>query len=149
MSPISETEGLEALNQIAAANREMADRIKSPGWYSWSLSLMIGGLIAVQEAPLPAIFAYEVFFFVALALLVRAYKRRTGVWIMGYRAGRTRWVAVGAAAVGVTIMLSAVFLYRAMDVRGACIAAGAILTLLMRLYCGLWQKAYRRDLGVA
>ena len=98
MSPISETESLEALNQIAAANREMAERVRAPGWYSWSLSLMMGGLAAVQEFPLPVIFGYEIAFFVALFFLIRAYKRKSGIWIPGYRAGRTRWVASGGGS---------------------------------------------------
>jgi len=149
MSPISGAEGLEALNQIAAANREMADRVKGPGWYSWSLSLMMGGLAAVQEFPLPVIFGYEVFFFVALFFLVRAYRRTTGVWIPGYRAGRTRWVAIGGALVLAAVMMGGVYLYWEMGIHGACIAGGVILAALTRVHCYLWAKAYRRDLGVA
>jgi hypothetical protein len=149
MSPISDTESLEALNQIAAANREMADRVKAPGWYNWSLALLMGGMAAVQEAPLPAIFAYEVFFLVGVALLVRAYKRKTGVWIPGYRAGRTRWVSFGGAALVGAIMVGGVGLYRFMGVHGACIAAGVVVTALTRIHCYVWEKAYRRDLGVA
>jgi len=95
------------------------------------------------------IFAYEVAFLVALAVLVRAYKRRSGVWIPGYRAGRTRWVAIGGGLVGGGIVLAGVYAYRVMGIDGACIAAGVILTALTRLHCHLWEKAYRRDLGVA
>jgi hypothetical protein len=149
MSPISETEGLAALDQIAAANRDMADRVKAPGWYSWSLSLMMGGLVAMMEAPPLWLIAYEAAFLVGLALLVRAYRRRTGVWIPGYRAGRTRWVAVGGAAVYLVIIITAVWLDREMGVRGACIAAGIAVAALTRLHCRLWERAYRRDLGVA
>jgi hypothetical protein len=149
MSPITEAEGLEALNQIAAANREMADRVKAPGWYNWTLSLGIGGLAAVQEAPLWAIFGYEALFFVVLALAVRAYKRKSGIWIPGYRAGRTRWVAIGAALIYFVVFMTGVYLYRFMGVHGACIAAGVILTAACRVHCYVWEKAYRRDLGVA
>lgn len=149
MSPISKTEGLEALDQIAAANREMADRVKAPGWYNWTLSLGLGGLAAVQEGPLALIFGYEIAFLVVVAILVSAYKRKTGVWIPGYRSGRTRWVAFGGAATFAVVFMGGVFLYREMNLRGACIAAGVIIAALARLQCHLWQKAYRRDLGVA
>lgn len=149
MSPISEAEGRTALDQIAQANREMADRIKGPGWYGWSLSLMLGGLVAVQEAPLLAVFGYEAFFLVALALLVRAYRRRTGIWIPGYRAGRTRWVMLAALSVYLPLFLGSVYLYREMHIRGACIAGGVVMAGLARVYCHFWEKAYRRDLGVA
>jgi hypothetical protein len=149
MSPISEAESREALEQIAAANREMADRVKAPGWYNWSLSLGLGGLVAMMEAPIAWLLVYEAAFFVGLALLVSAYRRRSGVWIPGYRAGRTRWVAFGAAAIYVAIILTAVYLYREMNIRGACIVAGVIITGVTRLHCHVWEKAYRRDLGVA
>ncbi|MDE2487898.1 MAG: hypothetical protein KGO51_10915 [Alphaproteobacteria bacterium] len=149
MSPISQTESLEALNQIAAANREMADRVRAPGWYSWSLSLMLGGLAAVQELPLTYVFAYEAVFFVALAFLVRAYKRKAGVWIPGYRAGRTRWVAVGSAVVYAVVFIGSYYIDHELGVRGACIAGGVLIAALARVHCHLWEKAYRRDLGVA
>ena len=149
MSPISEAEGLDALNQIAAANREMADRVKAPGWYNWSLALGVGGLLAVQEAPLPFIFGYEVAFLIGIAILVRAYRRRSGVWIPGYRAGRTRWVAIGGALVYAVLFMGSVWLYREMGIRGACIVGGIVLAGLARMHCYIWEKAYRRDLGVA
>lgn len=149
MSPISETEGLEALNQIAAANREMADRVKAPGWYNWSLSLGLGGLAAVQEAPVAVIFGYEAAFLILVAVLVRAYRRQRGVWIPGYRAGRTRWVAIGGAVFYAAIFMAGVILYREMHLRDACIAAGVVIAAGARLHCHFWEKAYRRDLGVA
>lgn len=149
MSSISELEGRKALEQIANANREMADRVKPPGWYNWSLSLGLGGLAAVQEAPLPVIFGYEVVFLGVVAVLVSAYRRKSGIWLPGYRSGRTRWVALGGAAAYAAVFLGGVFLYREMNIRGACVAAGLIVATLARFQCHFWQKAYRRDLGVA
>ena len=149
MSPISETEGLEALNQIAAANREMADRVRAPGWYSWSLSLGMGGLLAVQEFPVVVVFAYEAVFLLGLAALVTAYRRTSGVWIPGYRAGRTRWVALGGGAVYAVVFLASVYLKRELHLDGACLAGGVVLAALSRAHCYFWEKAYRRDLGVA
>lgn len=149
MSPISEAEGLQALDEIAAANRQMADRVKPPGWYNWSLSLGLGGLLAVQEFPVVVVFAYEALFLVGLAVLVTAYRRRSGVWIPGYRAGRTRWVAFGGAAVYGAVMLISVYLKRDLHLDGACLVGGVILAGLARAHCYIWEKAYRRDLGVA
>jgi hypothetical protein len=149
MSPISETESLQALNEIAAANREMADRVHAPGWYNWSLSLGMGGLLAVQEFPPVFVFAYEAAFLLLIAVLVIAYKRQRGVWIPGYRAGRTRWVAVGGATVYAAIMVASVYLRRELHIQGACLAGGVLLAALVHVHCWLWEKAYRRDLGVA
>lgn len=149
MSPISEAESLQALDQIAAANREMADRVRAPGWYNWSLSLGMGGLLAVQEFPVQVVFAYEALFLVAIAVLVTVYKRRRGVWIPGYRAGRTRWVAIGGTAVYAATFLLSAYLQHDLHLRGACLVGGVILAALVHVHCWLWEKAYRRDLGVA
>jgi hypothetical protein len=149
MSPITEAEGLEALNQIAAANREMAERAKAPGWYHWALGALIGGMAAVQEAPGLWMVAYYPVFMAGVVLLVRAYKRHTGMWIPGYRAGRTRWVAIGGAALVGVLMIGAVFLKREMGLHGACLAAGLLLAGIVTAQGYLWEAAYRRDLGVA
>jgi hypothetical protein len=149
MSPISETESLQALDQIAAANRDMADRVRAPGWYSWSLALGLGGLCAVQEFSVTMVIAYEALFLVGLAVLVAAYRRTRGVWIPGYRAGRTRWVAVGGAVVYAALFMGCVYLKRDLHLDGACLVGGVIMTAVARAHCYLWEKAYRRDLGVA
>lgn len=149
MSPISETESLQALDQIAAANREMADRVRAPGWYNWSLSLGLGGLLAVQEFPVAVVFTYEALFLVGLAVLVTAYRRTRGVWIPGYRAGRTRLVAIGGAVVYAALFLGCVFLKRDLHLEGACLVGGVVMAALARVHCYLWEKAYRADLGVA
>jgi hypothetical protein len=145
---MTERERLEQLDLIAAANRQMAERAKAPGWYHWALGLLIGGLAAVQAAPIPWVFAYYAVFGLGVALLVRAYRRHTGMWIPGYRAGRTRWVAVGGAILVAGIMLGAVALERDLGLRGACLAAGVLLAGLVTGQGYLWEKAYRRDLGV-
>ena len=149
MSPITETERLQALAAIEATNRQMAERAKAPGWYHWALGLLVGGMVAAQEAPYPWMVAYYPIFLAGLALLMRAYKRHTGMWIPGYRAGRTRWVAVGGAALIGGLMIAAVWLRREEGVQGACLAAGVLTVGLVTAQGYLWEKAYRRDLGVA
>jgi hypothetical protein len=149
MSPISEAEREEALSAIQAANRRMADRAKAPGYYHATLGLLGGGAVAVQEAPWPWRLAYYAVLIVAMALLVRAYRRKTGLWISGYRAGRTRWVAVGVAAIFVLVAAGAIWLTFQEHVHGACLVAGVLIAGLVTAAGYLWERAYRRDLGVA
>jgi hypothetical protein len=127
----------------------MADRVKAPGWYHWTLGLLMGGMAAVQEAPVPWIFAYYPVFGVGLVVLVRAYKKHTGMWVPGYRAGRTRWVAVGGGLIAGAVLMGGVLLKRGLGLDGACLAAGIIVAAWTTALGYVWQKAYRRDLGVA
>ena len=145
---ITERERLEQLDLIAQTNRQMAERAKAPRWYHAALGVLVGGVVAIQAAPLPWVFASYAVFLVGIALLIRAYRKHTGMWIPGYRAGRTRWVAVGGAAAVAAIMLAAVWLERDAGVRGAYAAAGVLVAGLVMLKGHLWEKAYRRDLGV-
>src|SRR4051812_13553123 len=116
---ITERERLEQLELIAAANRQMAERAKAPGWYHWALGGLMGGMAAILEAPIPWMLAYYVVFGVGIGLLIQAYRKHTGMWIPGYRAGRTRWVAVSGAALIAAIMLASVWATRELGLQGA------------------------------
>jgi len=148
MSHISERERLDALEAIASANRRMAERVRAPGWFAPTLGVLVGGLLAVQELPLPWVFGYEAVALVALSLLVAAYRRHTGMWVPGYRAGRTRWVAVGAAVTFVAVFLGCVWFNRTTGIHGVCALGGATIAGLVIVKRRLWEEAYRRDLGV-
>ncbi|WP_372781615.1 hypothetical protein [Phenylobacterium sp.] len=148
MSYINERERLDALEAIASANRQMAERAKAPGWYHPTLGVLAGGLLAVQELPTGWVFGYEALAVVAMGLLVAAYRRHTGLWIPGYRAGRTRWVAVGGAVTFVAVFLACVWVSRTTGVHGICALGGAVIAGLVTIKGRLWEKAYRRDLGV-
>jgi len=145
---LSQTEPKQALDLIAEANRQMAERARGPAWISWAIAGLTGGLLAVQELPTAWVIGYEVVAVVAIGLLFRAYRQHTGMWIPGYRAGRTRWVALGSAAVFLVIFLGCVWLKRELGVQGACLAGGGLLAVLTFLKCKAWMAAYRRDLDL-
>lgn len=149
MSSMSERERQDALDLIQAAHREMARRAKAPGWYHVALGLLSGGLAAAQELPMPWPILYYGVFCAALMLLIRGYRRHTGMWIPGYRAGRTRWVAFSAAAIVAVLFGGAALLTRRTGVHGLYAAAGALIAVTITAKGYLWEKAYRRDLGVS
>ena len=105
MPAMTDNERREALDLLKATNLEMAKRAEPPRWYHITLGLLVGGLVAVFEAPVIWRIAYLIVYVVGLVLLMRAYRKHTGMWIPGYRAGRTRWVAYGTAAFAVAILL--------------------------------------------
>lgn len=139
-------DALRMLAEVQAAHTDMAERAKAPTWYHPVLGLLMGGLVAVQGQTIPVVIGYYAVFLVGLALLVRAYKRHTGMWINGYRAGRTRWVAVGLAAITMLCMLIAVWLQRERGLTAAPLVFGAIVAVLVTLGGFIWQAAFRADL---
>lgn len=132
--------------EVEAANAEMAKRAVAPVWYHPALGLLTGGLVAVQGMPLPVLGLYYVAFFGGLILLVRAYKQRTGIWVNGYRKGRTRLVSVGLAAIVGAILLASVWLQRSEGMASAPWIGGAVAAVVVTIGGFLWESAFRRDL---
>jgi hypothetical protein len=143
----STNEERKALDLLQSVNRRMAERAEAPGWYHVTLGLLVGGLVAVQEAPVLWRFIYFVPYGIGLLLLVRAYKRHTGLWIPGYRAGRTRWVAMGGALLTVALMLLAGWANLEGHLQGAYLVSGVLVAAVVTATGYIWHWAYRRDLG--
>lgn len=145
---MSSSDPQAALDLISDANRKLAQRAKAPGWYHYAKGLLVGGLLAVQAAPIPWVIGFYVLYLVGLGLLVRAYRRKTGMWIPGYRAGRTRWVAFGLAALLAVIFLGAIVIHRRTGSEAIYFAGGAVLAVMVTIGGYVWEAAFRRDLGV-
>lgn len=139
-------DALRMLAEIRAANTTMAQRAKAPTWYHPVFGLLMGGLVAVQGQPIPLMIAYYVVMVIGLALLVRAYRRHTGMWVNGYRAGRTRWVAVGLAAITTVANLISVWLVRERGETLAPLVFGGLVAVIVTIGGFVWQAAFRADL---
>lgn len=139
-------DALRMLAEVQAANTAMAERAKAPIWYHPTLGVLMGGMAAVQAAPIAWMLAYYVVFLVGLVLLVQGYKRKTGMWVYGYRAGRTRIVAVSLAVVTGLLMLNSAWQFREHHVTWAPLVTGVVLAVLVTLAGFVWQAAFRADL---
>ncbi|MBI1686172.1 hypothetical protein [Caulobacter hibisci] len=143
---VDPAEAARMLAEVQAANADLARRAKAPTWYHPALGLLMGGLVAVQGQPIVLMLGYYLVFLVGLMLLVGVYKRHTGLWINGYRAGRTRWVAVGlAVAAGLSLLLSA-WLVRDQGLVAAPFVIGAVVAVVVTIGGFVWEAAFRRDL---
>ncbi len=146
MAPPSPADAARMLAEVNAAKSEMARRAVAPVWYHPALGLLIGGLVAVQGQPLWILGPYYGVFVLGLVGLVRAYRAHTGVWVNGYRKGRTMIVSLGLAALIVAIMLASTWLVRTRGLTMAPFIAGVLATLVTTAGGFLWEIAYRRDL---
>lgn len=139
-------DALRMMAEVEAANADLAERAKAPTWYHPALGLLMGGIVAAQGLPIVGKIAAYLVFAAGLALLVRAYKRHTGMWINGYRAGRTRWVAGGLAVLATLSMLIAVWLQRERGLTAAPLVFGALIAVIVTIGGFVWEAAFRADL---
>ena len=98
----------EALTAIAEARAAAADTLVTPWWYHPILGLLLGAHVVVFSLGTMLIQAVGLVLFLAgLALLVRAYRRLTGVWISGFDAGRaSRWAYAIGGVTGLLLLAS-------------------------------------------
>ncbi|THD74476.1 MAG: hypothetical protein E7812_19365 [Phenylobacterium sp.] len=146
MSSTPEHDSRSALELLQATNRQMAERAEPPRWYHPTLGLMLGGLAAVQDAPFVWRIVYPIACCIGAGLMMQAYKRHTGMWIPGYRAGRTRAVVAILVGLYAAIFLLAAWASFDLHLRGVFLIAGALIAVLGTAAGYIWQWAYRRDL---
>jgi len=146
MPSTSETERSDALRLMASANQSMATRLQPPAWYHLALGLLVGSFVALREGPMMWTFAALPIHAVALAVLVRIKRNRMGMFVNGYRRGRTRWVALGALMLSMTVIMAATYAELELRLFGAYLVAGAAIVAIFTTMGPLWLGAYRRDL---
>ncbi len=143
---IDPAQAARMLAEVEAANADLARRARAPVWYHPVLGVLMGGLVAVQGQSIPLMIGFYLVFVIGLALLVRAYKRHTGLWVSGYRAGRTRWVAAGLAVLMGLSVLAPAWLVRAHHMTAAPFVFGAFAAVVVTIGGFVWEAAFRRDL---
>jgi hypothetical protein len=143
---ISRDDAARMLAEVQAANTELAKRAVAPVWYHPALGLLSGGMVLALNASTAWAVVYSGVFVVGIGLLVLAYRRKTGLWINGYRKGRTRWVAIGLAAAFPAIGVASVWLQRERGLDWSPWAGAGAVFVLTTIAGFAWEAAFRRDL---
>jgi hypothetical protein len=100
----SNEEARAALAAIATGRAAAADRLVTPLWYHPALGLLAAGyLVAVTLGNFVVTLIAIPIFFGGLFALITSYKKITGLWISGFKAGRASWWAAAMAVVVVTL----------------------------------------------
>lgn len=138
----------EALADAQARSSSAAGRLpESAPWFDALWLGYIGGLVLSMALPTPfnllAIFAL-VF---GLGKAVRVYQKRYGVWVSGFRRGRTRVIAIALSLVLSAIML-AVWHFKSQYGLVWPVFPAAVVAMGAGFVLGrMWMRAYRRETG--
>src|ERR1700761_9639643 len=134
------------------AMQESRERLAGAG--SWpparhlAFAGLMGGLVAAQGVPDPLNFACDALLLAGVALVVMWDRRRTGMFINGYRAGPTRPVTFGLLAFTLATMgLCDWLMFR--GVAWAPFAGGVVVAIVAYFASSIWQRIYLRDLRAA
>ncbi|MFZ5747124.1 MAG: hypothetical protein ACOY45_05630 [Pseudomonadota bacterium] len=145
--PLRPEDARAALDSIDEARRELARKATAyPVWRHAAFAAIMATLVLSQGFGLPLQIVLLLAALVATALLVADDRRRYGVFINGYRMGRTLPVTI----VLLFDMLCALAFEFYARVAGLSLAAKlgiAVVAFLVALWTSYaWNRAYRREL---
>jgi hypothetical protein len=144
---MDQTEALSALAAKRAAEAQIARAATCPPWRHAVFGLLFGGLVASPAFDFPIRMAILVLILAAIPLIVHSDRKRLGMFINGYRRGKTRVVAIGIVIVELSLYFVSVV--RGLDHNDH------VTPLLLGLVAGpvgiagslLWQRVFVREMG--
>jgi hypothetical protein len=129
------------------AAEDLARLATCPPWRHAVFAGMMAALVATPAVPLTLRFVLLALIFVAIALVVQSDRRRLGVFVNGYRRGKTRLVALPMLAL--ILLLYAASCYFALDRGQPMISLALAAASFVIGYIGsmIWQRVFVRELG--
>lgn len=109
----ADVDAAAALNAVRLTQSALADRAVTPWWYHPTLGVLVGSMIATLAADSPILQILSVLIALGgMAVLMRVYRMKTGLWIDGFSAGRAamRWTI--AMTVGLMVLFTVALVLR-------------------------------------
>ena len=129
------------------AEAQMARAATCPPWRHAIFGLMMGALVASPAFEMPLRLAILVLMLCCIPIIVQSDRKRMGMFINGYRRGKTRIVAIGILAI--ELSLYAVAVIRGLDHQDHItpLVLGAVGVLIGILGSRLWQRVFVSEMG--
>ena len=147
MTGAFEYEARAALAAKGDAERQLAAAATCPPWRHALFGAVMATLVALPVVALPYRFVGLALVFVAIILIVRADRRRMGMFVNGYRRGKTLFVALPLAAIDVGLYLASVHQSENGGTAAVSLALAAVAFLVSVIGSIVWQRVFVAELG--
>jgi len=140
-------EAASALDAKRAAEAQMAEAANCPPWRHAVFGLLMGALVASPAFDTITRYAILIAILACIPVIVHSDRKRTGMFINGYRRGKTRIVVFAILAVELSIY--AFSAYRGIELHDHVTplllgVAGVAIGIAGSL---LWQRVFVREMG--
>jgi hypothetical protein len=136
-----------ALDAKRQAELQMARAATCPPWRHALFGLMMGALIASFAFEFVIRTAILVLVLAAIPIIVRSDRKRMGMFINGYRRGKTRWVAFGILLVWLPLYAIAVHYGLTLHDHVVPLLLGALGFVIGTIGSMLWQRVFVSEMG--
>ena len=140
-------EALSALDAKRHAEMQMAKAATCPPWRHALFGLMMGALVASPAFEMTVRFAILIGLLCLIPVIIHSDRKRMGMFINGYRRGKTRIVAFGILIL--ELSLYAVAVVRGLDHHDRVTplilgVAGVVIGIIGSM---MWQRVFVREMG--
>ena len=146
MSTIKE-EALLALAAKGEVEQNLASLSHCPPSRHAAFALIVAALVATPVLALQMRFVALALIFAGIFLVVQWDKRRLGVFINGYRRGKTRMIAFPMVGIILGLYFASYYFSISQKEPGISIALAAVAFLIAYLGSMLWQRVFVRELS--
>ncbi|HEX7694984.1 MAG TPA: hypothetical protein VF409_10875 [Sphingomonas sp.] len=137
-----------ALMAKGAAEQDLARLAVCPPWRHAAFATMMAALVATPAIPLAARFAVLATIFVSIVLILQSDRRRLGVFVNGYRRGKTRLVTFPMLAVILSLYAASCWFGLDQGRPDVSLLLAAVSFAIGYVGSVIWQRVFVRELGV-
>lgn len=136
-----------ALAAKSAAEQDLARLAVCPPWRHAAFAGTMAALVASSAVPMPLRFAILAIVLAGVAVIVQSDRRRLGVFVNGYRRGKTRRVAISMLLI--ILLLHAASFHFGVTLGRPGVSLGLAGVAFGVAFSGsvIWQRVFVRELG--
>jgi hypothetical protein len=135
-----------ALDAKGSAEQNLARAAVCPPWRHAVFGLVMGSLVATPALPLPLRLAALALILIGIGLIVRSDRRRMGMFVNGYRRGKTLVVSLALLAIVLALYMFSVRAATDGDHATPLLFGAAALGVSV-VGSVIWQRVFVAELG--
>lgn len=146
---LSPNDAADALAALKASQARLAQAAECPPQRHAAFAAIMGCFVALPVLSDMMMLMAEVVLLPLMALVIIWDRRRTGMFINGYRRGRTRPLAFTLLALMLVMLALSYWFSRGLDMRWASLVLAVVAAAIGYAFSRQWQRVFRREMGVA
>lgn len=144
---MDQSEAMSALAAKRDAEAQIARACNCPPWRHAVFGLLMGALVASPAFEFGVRTVILVLILCCIPIIIQSDRKRLGMFINGYRRGKTRLVAVGTLLVELSIYAVSVYYGLSLDNHVVPLPLGVLGVLVGIAGSLLWQRVFVRELA--
>ena len=141
------SEALSALDAKRHAEMEMARAANCPPWRHALFGLMMGALVASPAFETTIRFAILLGLLCLVPVIIHSDRKRMGMFINGYRRGKTRIVAIGVLIVELSLYFVSVWRGLELHDHLTPLLLGIVGVVIGLIGSMIWQRVFVSEMG--